>query len=79
MPRYQDVSEDKQLPERPATVPDAAPARPQPVPQVPVTTTLPAPLRRRLTLALAVHDVKLKDAIAEAVETWLEAHPVNLE
>ncbi|KJY24075.1 hypothetical protein [Streptomyces sp. NRRL S-495] len=75
MPKYDDVKNDRQLPER-AT---AAPARPEKVAEVPITTTVPAPLRRRLTVALAVHEVKLKDAVSEALEAWLEAHPVSLD
>ncbi|MFF3159343.1 hypothetical protein [Streptomyces sp. NPDC057910] len=77
-PKYDPVDDSKQLPERNA-VTQTRTVRAERVTEVPITTTLPAPLRRRLTIALAVHDIKLKDAMAEAVTAWLEANPDKLE
>ncbi|MFF7459633.1 hypothetical protein [Kitasatospora sp. NPDC008115] len=68
MPKYNPVSTERQLPGQ-------APGKTN---EVAITTTIPYALRRQLTLALAVHDVKLKDAVAQALEAWLESHPVSL-
>lgn len=43
------------------------------IPLVPITTDIPAPIRQELKVALAVHGVKLKDAMAEAIALWLAA------
>ncbi|MFJ7209776.1 hypothetical protein ACIQWR_40395 [Streptomyces sp. NPDC098789] len=79
MPKYNPVDDSRQLPLAPTPPPAATVRREPPVAQVAITTTLPAPLRRQLTIALAVHEVKLKDAVAEAIQAWLEAHPVKLD
>lgn len=73
MPAYEDVSEERQLPTRPPKVPVN-----NKTDEVAITTTIPTPLRRKLTLALAVHEVKLKDAVAQALEAWVEKHPPRL-
>ncbi|MFI6158257.1 hypothetical protein ACIBCA_36855 [Kitasatospora sp. NPDC051170] len=73
MPTYEPVPEDRQLPK--TTPPTAAAPAPK---EVPIATTIPYALRRQLTLALAVHDTKLKDAVAQALTAWVAAHPPNL-
>ncbi|MFF3159523.1 hypothetical protein [Streptomyces sp. NPDC057910] len=78
MPKYNPVNDSQQLPAQNAVTETRA-VRAERVAEVAITTTLPAPLRRRLTIALAVHDIKLKDAMAEAVTAWLEANPDKVE
>jgi hypothetical protein len=69
MPRYDEVPKAPQLPSKPASTVG------QREPWVPVTTTIPESLRRELTIACAVHNIKLKDAITSAVKQWLMQHP----
>ncbi|MDJ0347255.1 hypothetical protein [Streptomyces sp. PH10-H1] len=73
MPTYEEVSENRQLPSR---KPKSAVAGQ--TAEVAITTTIPAPLRRQLSVALAVHQVKLKDAVAQAVEDWLAKNPPEM-
>lgn len=75
MPRYDQVSDDAQIPAH-RTVP--APASPSPAvvdPLVPITTDIPGSLRRDVRLACAIHGVKLKDVVADALRAWLAEHP----
>jgi len=78
MPRYDRVSDETQIPAH-RTVP--APAAPPPAvvdPLVPITTDIPTSLRRDIRLACAVHDVKLKDVVADALRAWLAEHPAQV-
>jgi hypothetical protein len=70
MPTYDKVSDAPQLPKT-RSVPPAAVRTAPDDPLVPITTDIPASIRRELKVALAVHDVKLKDAVAEALTLWL--------
>ena len=42
---------------------------------VTVTTTIPDSVRDEVRVACAVHNVKLKDAVTEALRAWLVYHP----
>ena len=42
---------------------------------VTITTTVPTSVRDDVRVACAVHDVKLKDAVTEALRAWLVYHP----
>lgn len=75
-PQYNDVDVSPQVPKTRQTVPAAA--APAPDPLVPLTTDIPASIRKSLKLACAIHDVKLKDAVAQALTAWLAAHPTGL-
>lgn len=70
MPKYDQVSDEQQLP-RTRTLPPATVQRAPDDPLVPITTDIPASIRQELKVALAVHNVKLKDAVAEALVIWL--------
>jgi hypothetical protein len=72
-PRYDPVPDRPQLPAgRPgvAATPAAAPTDPW----VPITTTIPTSLRRRLSVTCAVKEMLLKDAVTAAVREWLGKH-----
>ncbi|MFI9206491.1 hypothetical protein [Streptomyces sp. NPDC053048] len=73
MPAYEDVSEEPQLSGRRTQSP-----KPEKVSETAITTTIPMPLRRQLSVALAVHQVKLKDAVTQALEEWLKKNPPTL-
>lgn len=75
MPRYDAVDDSPQLPNR-RTRP--AVAAPEPEAWVAITTTVPAAVRKEMTIACAVHGVKLKDAVTEALRAWLTDHPGRL-
>jgi hypothetical protein len=81
MPRYSEVPDSPQVPTTRHIAPAAAAAKPTaPVdPLVPITTDIPASVRRDLKLACAIHEVRLKDAVEAALRAWLAEHPVRLE
>ncbi|GAA4155117.1 hypothetical protein [Actinomadura keratinilytica] len=75
MPKYDDVADDEQLlssDRRTAQAPAAE------EPWVAITTTVPSSVRRQLSVACAVHNVKLKDAVTEALRAWLAEHPPRM-
>jgi hypothetical protein len=73
MPAYEEVSEEPQLPTRRTESVKEKKAQ-----EIAITTTIPVPLRRQLSVALAVHQVKLKDAVTQAIEDWLAKNPPAL-
>lgn len=82
MPKYENVSTDQQLSttrnrRSRTTPPTGGASAPAPEAWVTMTTTMPADVRRELAVALAVHNIKLKDAITDAVRAWLAEHPVT--
>ena len=78
MPKYDAVPDSPQVPTKRHTPPAPKPAAPVD-PLVPITTDIPASVRRELKLACAIHGVKLKDAVEAALRDWLSEHPVRLE
>lgn len=70
MPRYEKVADGPQLPARRE--------KPKAAAEVTITTDIPVTVRRDLTLACAIHGVKLKAAVTEAIEAWLKEHPPTL-
>ncbi|MFJ8856337.1 hypothetical protein [Streptomyces sp. NPDC102437] len=78
MPAYDDVSEEPQLPRRELSTKKLTPKEKAPESEIAITTTIPALLRRQLSVSLAVHQIKLKDAVAEAIDEWLAKHPPRL-
>jgi hypothetical protein len=77
-PRYDRVPDEPQLPSsRPRLAPSTAEASSPVEPWVAITTTVPTSVRRELSIACAVHDKKLKDVVTEALQTWLDDHPVR--
>lgn len=77
MPKYDDVPADDQLAgSRHRTVTAPAPAEPVD-PWVDITTTIPRSVRQDVKVACAIHDVKLKDAVTEALRAWLREHPAS--
>jgi hypothetical protein len=83
MPRYDAVPDDEQLSgsgRRSAEPQQAEPASPPPIPDpwVAITTTVPTSVRREVSVACAVHGVKLKDVVTEALREWLRTHPTGL-
>lgn len=77
MPKYDDVADDEQLKSSDRrTVQTPAPVAEDP--WVAITTTVPTSVRRQVTVACAVHGVKLKDAVTEALQVWLAEHPPEL-
>ncbi|MEV3927047.1 hypothetical protein [Actinomadura coerulea] len=81
MPRYDDVADDSQLASSSRrTVRAPHPAEDPPAEAwVAITTTVPASVRRQVQVACAVHGVKLKDAVTQALQAWLEANPPRLD
>jgi hypothetical protein len=77
MPKYDDVPTDDQLASsRRRTV--IAPPPTEPVePWVDMTTTIPQSVRHEVRVACAVHGVKLKDVVTEALRAWLKEHPAS--
>lgn len=77
MPQYDDVPDNDQLAgsrHRTATAPPLA----EPVdPWVDMTTTIPNSVRQDVRVACAVHQIKLKDAVTEALRAWLLEHPAS--
>ena len=66
MPKYDDVSTDNQLDgsqRRAGATPPAEPVDPW----VDITTTIPNSVRQDVRVACAIHGVKLKDAVTEAL------------
>lgn len=77
MPKYDDVPADDQLASsRRRTVIAPAPAEPVD-PWVDMTTTIPNSVRQDVRVACAIHGVKLKDAVTEALRAWLVEHPAS--
>ncbi|GAA1590744.1 hypothetical protein GCM10009678_86280 [Actinomadura kijaniata] len=87
MPRYDDVPKDEQLPRTRTTAPPAPPAPAAAAPAaelaeeawVAITTTVPVSVRKQMSVACAIHGVKLKDAVTEALRAWLADHPPRLD
>ena len=78
MPKYDDVPAEDQLTgsRRRQTV--IAPPPTDPVdPWVDMTTTIPNSVRQDVRVACAIHGVKLKDAVTEALRAWLVEHPAS--
>ncbi len=73
MPAYEEVSDERQLPSR-----NKRSSAAKKTEEIAITTDIPVVLRRKLVVALAVHNVKLKDAVAQAIEDWLAKNPVEL-
>jgi hypothetical protein len=74
---YSEVPDEKQLTgSRRRTVIAPAPAEPV-EPWVDMTTTIPQSVRHDVRVACAVHGVKLKDVVTEALRAWLEEHPAS--
>jgi hypothetical protein len=44
---------------------------------VDMTTTIPESVRQDVRVACAIHGVKLKDAVTEALRAWLMEHPAS--
>jgi hypothetical protein len=77
MPKYDDVPASDQLTgSRRRTVIAPPPAEPVEV-WVDMTTTIPQSVRHDVRVACAVHGVKLKDVVTEALRAWLEEHPAS--
>lgn len=77
MPKYDDVPAEDQLTgsrrrQTPAT--DLVPGLGFD-PWVDMTTTIPESVRQDVRIACAIHGVKLKDAVTEALRAWLAEHP----
>lgn len=81
MPKYDQVPDAPQVPTTRHVAPAAAaPKSAAPVdPLVPITTDIPASVRRDVKLACAIHGIKLKDAVEAALRDWLTEHPIRLE
>lgn len=81
MPKYDDVPADDQLTGSRRRSSAAPPA--EPVPGlgfdrwVDMTTTIPESVRQDVRVACAIHGVKLKDAVTEALRAWLLEHPAS--
>jgi hypothetical protein len=78
MPKYDDVPASDQLTgsRRRQTVIAPPPAEPAEL-WVDMTTTIPESVRQDVRVACAIHGVKLKDAVTEALRAWLEDHPAS--
>lgn len=79
MPRYDAVPDDDQIAGSSRRTAQAGPPAEAPEPWVAITTTIPASVRRSMSVACAVHGVKLKDAVTQALQAWLDEHPARLD
>jgi hypothetical protein len=78
MPQYDDVPDDDQLSSSRRRTVAAVPPPPRPAdPWVAITTTVPSSVRDDVKVACAIHGVKLKDAVTDALRTWLADHPAR--
>lgn len=76
MPDYGNVPPDNQLAgsrRRSSAAPPAEPVDPW----VDMTTKIPNSVREDVRVACAIHKVKLKDAVTEALRAWLLEHPAS--
>jgi hypothetical protein len=78
MPKYDDVpAEDQLTGSRRRTATAAAPPAEPAELWVDMTTTIPESVRQDVRVACAIHGVKLKDAVTEALRAWLVEHPAR--
>lgn len=75
MPQYDDVPADDQLASSRRRTVAAVP--PPADPWVAITTTVPSSVRDDVKVACAIHGVKLKDAVTDALRSWLADHPAR--
>ena len=71
MPQYDRVDPSPQ-------VPRTRHIQPPPPPEEktrPITTDIPASQYRDLKVSCAINGIKVKDAVAQALEMWLEKYP----
>jgi hypothetical protein len=78
MPKYDDVpAEDQLTGSRRRTATAASPPAEPTELWVDMTTTIPESVRQDVRVACAIHGVKLKDAVTEALRAWLVEHPAS--
>jgi len=78
MPDYGNVPDEKQLTGSQRRQPPVIQGVVEPAELwVDMTTTIPESVRQDVRVACAIHGIKLKDAVTEALRGWLEEHPAS--